>query len=73
MPYPPAKRRRMDKRPANNAKRLSRNRARRKAIKAGLATRGDGRDVHHVDGNPLNNASGNLAIRTKKRNRSQNK
>lgn len=72
MPYPPAKRRRMDKKPKNNADRLSRNRARRKAIKAGLVKRGDGKDVHHKDGNPRNNAYGNLAIRSRKANRGDN-
>jgi len=73
MPYAPAKRRKMDKKPKNNADRLSRNRARRKAIAAGLVKRNDGKDVHHKDGNPRNNAYSNLAIRSKKANRSQNK
>ena len=73
VPYPPAKRRRMDKKPKNNADRLARNRARRKAIKAGKAKRGDGKDVHHKDGNPRNNAYSNLAIRSRKANRSDNR
>ena len=63
----------MDKKPKNNEKRLSRNRARRKAIAAGLAARGDGRDVHHKDGNPKNNAYGNLSIRSRRANRSDNR
>ena len=35
-------------------KRANRNYARRKAVKAGLARRGDGKDVHHVGGNAMN-------------------
>ena len=73
MPYPPAKKKRMEKLPRNHADRLARNRARRKAIKAGKAKRGDGKDVHHRDGNPRNNSYGNLAIRSRKANRSDNR
>ena len=42
-----------------NAARL---RARRLMIKNGKAARGDGKDVHHKDNNPLNNKEDNLAI-----------
>jgi len=72
VPYPPEKKKRMEKLPKNNADRLARNRARRKAIKAGRAKRGDGTDVHHKDGNPRNNAYSNLSIRSRKANRSDN-
>ena len=72
LPYPPKKRRRMEKKPKNNADRLSRNRARRKGIASGKAKRGDGKDVHHKDGNPQNNSYANLSIRSRKGNRSDN-
>lgn len=73
VPYPPEKKKRMEKLPKNHADRLARNRARRKAIKAGKAKRGDGKDVHHKDGNPRNNSYSNLAIRSRKANRSDNR
>lgn len=44
------------------AERASRNSARRAAIKAGLAHKGDGKDVHHADGNPLHNNKKNLRV-----------
>ena len=58
-------------RPSQIRRRSARNKARRKMIKAGLARKGDGKDVHHKDGNPLNNGRGNLAVTTKKKNRSK--
>ena len=73
VPYPPEKKKRMEKLPKNHADRLSRNRARRKAIKAGKAKRGDGKDIHHKDGNPRNNAYSHLAVRSRKSNRSDNR
>ena len=73
VPYPPEKKKRMEKLPKNHADRISRNRARRKAIKAGKAKRGDGKDIHHKDGNPRNNAYSNLAVRSRKVNRSDNR
>lgn len=39
-------------------------------IKTGKAKIGDGMDVDHKDGNPQNNAAGNLKMKTKKQNRS---
>ena len=51
--------------------RSSRNKARRKAVKNGKAKKGDGRDVHHLDGNPRNNKSSNLKSVPKSRNRSR--
>ena len=50
-------------------RRSSRNKARRKMVKAGKASKGDGRDVHHKDGNPKNNSRKNLTIMGKSRNR----
>ena len=50
-------------RPEQIKRRSSRNKARRLAIKAGKAKVGDGKDIHHKDGNPLNNKNGNLRQR----------
>ena len=38
--------------------------------KAGLAKVGDGKDVHHKDGNTKNNSRSNLAMQRAKKNRS---
>ena len=51
-------------------KRASRNAARRASIKAGKSKKGDGRDVHHKDGNSRNNKKGNLVSRSASSNRS---
>jgi hypothetical protein len=50
-------------------RRSSRNKARRKMVKSGRARKGDGRDVHHKDGNALNNSGQNLTILGKSTNR----
>ena len=47
-----------------------RNKARRIAIKAGVAKRNDGKDIHHKDGNAMNNKRGNLTVKTASKNRS---
>jgi len=49
-------------------RRASRNKARSIAVSQGRASKGDGKDVHHASGNPMNNAS--LTIRSKSANRS---
>jgi len=49
-------------------KATSRVMARRKMAKAGLVKKGDGKDVHHTTGNPLNNKK--LSVRSKSSNRS---
>ena len=46
-------------RPEQIKKRSARNKARRLALKQGRVRIGDGLDVHHRDGNPLNNKSSN--------------
>ena len=56
--------------PLRVKKRAKRNQARRVALKAGLVKKGDGKDVHHRDGNAMNNKRGNLSIKSAKRNRS---
>ncbi len=56
--------------PEQIKKRASRNAARAKMVKAGKARKGDGKDVDHQNGNPLNNKASNLAMRDKSSNRS---
>ena len=51
-------------------KRASRNTARSKMVKAGKAKKGDGKDVHHKDGNALNNKKSNLSVVSARKNRS---
>ena len=51
--------------------RSARNGARRKAKKQGKVKKGDGQDVHHVDGNPQNNSSTNIRIVPKSENRGE--
>ena len=58
-------------RPSQKRRRASRNKARHEAIARGLARKGDGKDVHHKDGNPLNYSRGNLSVISKKKNRSK--
>lgn len=58
-----------NKSPAEKAKNRSRLKARRAAIKSGAVRRGDGKDVHHKDGNANNNSKKNLAVASRKTNR----
>lgn len=51
-------------------RRAKRNAARSKMERAGKVRKGDGRDVDHSDGNPRNNASSNLRVKSKSSNRS---
>mgnify|MGYP003628800061 FL=1 len=55
--------------PEQIKRRSSRNKARRKMVTSGKARKGDGKDVHHKDGNPKNNARKNLTIMGKSLNR----
>lgn len=57
-------------RPEQIKRRSSRNKARRLAVKMGKAKKGDGKDIHHRDGNPMNNKNGNLRSMSKSKNRS---
>ena len=50
--------------------RVNRNKARRIMKKAGLAKVGDGKDVHHKDGNTKNNKRSNLTMQKPTKNRS---
>ena len=59
--------------PEQKKRRAMRNRARRNAIKAGVAHKGDGRDVEHVNGNPMDTPKKglkNLRMGSKHHNRS---
>ena len=56
--------------PLRRKKRAMRNKARRVAIKAGLVKRGDNKDVHHKDGNAMNNKRSNLSVKSASKNRS---
>jgi hypothetical protein len=62
--------RKYNSKPEQKKRRAARNAARRKMIKAGKAKKGDGKDVHHKDGNPRNNKRSNLAVSSKSKNRS---
>jgi len=56
--------------PAQKKRRAQRNAARRAALRSGRVKKGDGLDIHHKDGNPMNNHPGNLSVRNKSSNRS---
>lgn len=47
-------------RPEQVAKRTSRNAARRAAMRKGIVKKGDGKDVDHKNGNPMDNSPSNL-------------
>ena len=51
-------------------KRASRNAARNALKKTGVVKKGDGRDVNHRNGNPMDNRAKNLSVTTKRANRS---
>ena len=54
--------------PERKKKRAMRNKARRMLTRAGLVKKGDGKDVHHTSGNPMNNKK--LSVKAKSKNRS---
>ena len=56
--------------PLRKKKRAMRNKARRIAKKAGLVKTGDNKDVHHKDGNAMNNKRSNLTVKSASKNRS---
>ena len=65
--------RRYHSKPEQVKRRAGRNKARRLMIKAGKASKGDGKDVDHKDRNPRNNSRSNLRIQTTHVNRGRNK
>lgn len=62
--------RRYQSSPEQKKRRAGRNKARRQMIREGRASKGDGRDVDHRDGNPNNNSRSNLRMRSRSSNRS---
>lgn len=56
--------------PEQIKRRASRNAARSKMVKAGKASKGDGKDVAHANGNPFDNKVNNLRTESPKKNRS---
>ena len=59
---------RYHKRPKQIKRRASRNQARAIMAKRGVVNKGDGKDVHHTTGNPMNNKK--LSVKSKSNNRS---
>lgn len=51
-------------------RRASRNKARADAVKSGKAKKGDGKDISHKNGNPMDNKPSNTKSVSKKSNRS---
>lgn len=56
--------------PEQLRRRAQRNAARAKLIKAGIAHKGDGKDVAHLDNNTAHNTMTNLMLQSKAQNRS---
>lgn len=55
--------------PEQIKRRAGRNAARRKAVAAGKASKGDGKDVHHKNGNTRDNSAKNTAVISRSKNR----
>ncbi len=51
--------------------RAGRNKSRRQAERDGIVSKGDGKDIHHKDGNPRNNSKKNRQVMKKSLNRSK--
>lgn len=56
--------------PAQKKRRAARNKARRQMVREGRARKGDGKDVHHRNGNPRDNRRSNLRVKSRSSNRS---
>lgn len=56
--------------PEQKKRRAMRNKVRRMLTKAGKVKKGDGKDVHHKDGNPMNSKKSNLKVVRRAKNRS---
>jgi len=55
---------------AQKKRRAMRNKVRRMMLRKGKVKKGDGKDVHHKDGNPMNSKKSNLKIVKRSKNRS---
>ena len=56
--------------PKQKKNRAGRNKSRRALTRAKRVRKGDGKDVHHKDGNPRNSTRSNLKVTPKSKNRS---
>ena len=56
--------------PEQKKRRAMRNKVRRMLTRAGKVKKGDGKDVHHKDLNPMNYKKSNLKVVRKSKNRS---
>lgn len=56
---------------AQKKRRAARNKARRRLEREGRVRKGDGKDVDHRDGNPLNNSDANIRVMSRSQNRSE--
>jgi hypothetical protein len=58
--------------PEQKRRRAGRNNARRKMERLGYVKKGDGKDVHHRNGNTWDNSTKNITAISKSKNRSMN-
>ena len=56
--------------PLQKKRRAMRNKIRRQMLREGRVRKGDGIDIHHRDGNPMNNRPENLFVSHRSQNRS---
>ena len=56
--------------PKAKKQRAARNSARAKMVKAGRASKGDGKDIAHLDNNTSHGGTKNLSVQSKAKNRS---
>ena len=56
---------------ASKRDRASRNKVRRAAEREGRVSKGDGKDIDHMNGNPRDNRRSNLRVTSRSRNRSK--
>ena len=61
---------RYHKSPEQKKRRAMRNKVRREALREGRVRKGDRIDIHHIDGNPMNNRKSNLRLQDRSKNRS---
>lgn len=61
---------RYHKSPEQKKRRAARNKIRRQLLSSGKVRKGSRVDVHHRDGNPENNAPGNIVLQDRSKNRS---
>lgn len=65
--------RKFNSRPVQKKRRAKRNKSRRMLEREGVVSKGDGKDVHHVDGNPGNSSRSNLRVTARSANRRKNR